>query len=107
MAVVAFAQSFGGSVWLAAAQTAFSSGLKSALKEYAPEVSPLAVTTAGATGFRSQLPKASIPGVVEAYSVGISHVFYLSVACSVMVFCVAWGLGWKSVKKAKVVAPEV
>lgn len=107
MALISFGQSFGGSVWLAAAQTAFSSGLQSTLKTSAPEVSSLDVATAGATGFRTQLPAASIPGVIHAYQVGVSHVFYLAAACAVGVFCCAWGLGWKSVKKAKVVAPEV
>jgi hypothetical protein len=105
MSLIAFGQSFGGTLFLAGGSTAFSAGLNSALKKYAPEVSPAAVATAGATGFRAILPTDSIAGVIKAYQIGVQHVFYLSCGCAAMVFVMAWGLGWKSVKKAKVVEP--
>jgi hypothetical protein len=105
MSLIAFGQSFGGTVFLAAAQTAFSAGLTSALHQYAPKVLPEIVTTAGATGFRSIVPVDSIAGVIKSYQVGSAHVFYVAAGCAVASFASAWGMGWKSVKKAKVVEP--
>lgn len=106
MSLIAFSQSFGGTIFLAAAQTAFSGGLASGLHKYAPEIAPSLVAKVGATGFRTMLPAGSVKGVIEAYNVGLHHVFYLCAGCAVAMFCTAWGLGWKSVKKAKVVKPE-
>jgi hypothetical protein len=41
-----------------------------------------------------------------AYSQAVNRVFYLAVgaACGSFIFC--WGMGWKSIKKAKTVPPE-
>jgi hypothetical protein len=106
MALIIFCQAFGGSIWLAVSQTTLSSSLASALPKYAPGISAKVVAAAGATGFRSVIPKESIDGVIMAYNVAISHVFYIAVGAAVGAFIVSWGLGWKSVKKAKIVAPE-
>ncbi len=106
MSMVAFSQTFGGAIFLTVAETTFSAGLKSGLAKYAPGVSPLAVSTAGATGFRSQLPAAEVPGIISSYNLGVQEVFWLAAGCAVASFVAAWGLGWKSVKKPKVVQPE-
>lgn len=107
MALIIFCQAFGGSIWLAVSQTTLSSSLANALPKYAPGISAKLVADAGATGFRAVIPEESIDGVIMAYNVAISHVFYIAAGAAVGSFVVAWGLGWKSVKKAKVVAPEV
>lgn len=106
MSLIAFGQSFGGTIFLAAAQTAFSAGLASGLRKYAPEITPSLVAKVGATGIRTMLPAGSVKRVIEAYDVGLQHVFYLCAACAAVIFCTAWGMGWKSLKKAKVVKPE-
>jgi hypothetical protein len=106
MSLIAFGQSFGGTIFLAAAQTAFSAGLKSGLREYAPEIAPNLVAKVGATGFRTMLPAGSVKGVIDAYNAGLHYVFYVCAGCAAAMFCTAWGMGWKSVKKAKVVKPE-
>ena len=36
----------------------------------------------------------------------INHVFYIAARAGVATFCFAWGMGWKSAKEAKKVAPE-
>ena len=106
MAVLIFAQTFGGSIWLAVAQTTFDSSLSSALAKYAPGVSPKLVATAGATGFRQSFSAADVERIIRAYGESVDHVFYLAAGLAGVTFLFSWGLGWKSVKKAKVVAPE-
>ena len=106
MSTVVFFQTFGGALFLAFDQTIFSNGLAKGLHQYAPEVDAAAVIKAGATGYRAIIAESSVEGVLMAYSDAVSHVFYLATgtACGAFIFC--WGMGWKSIKKAKKVAPE-
>ncbi|TVY83625.1 Efflux pump mlcE [Lachnellula suecica] len=106
MSLVAFSQTFGGALFLSFAQTGLNTGLAEALRKFAPGVTPAAVAAAGATGFRHDLPEASVQGVIESYSQAVSHVFYIAAAAGAMSFILAWGIGWKSVKKPKTVKPE-
>lgn len=106
MSLAIFAQTFGGALFLTFAQTAFSHGLVKALSIYAPEISPETVVNAGATAVRDAVPELSIPGVLLAYSRAISYTFYLAAGAAVVTFVFSWGMGWKSVKKAKAVTPE-
>jgi hypothetical protein len=101
MSLVVFSQSFGGALFLAFAQTAFSNGLKDALPKFAPNVSAQAVIAAGATSIREVVSKADLDGVLLAYSHALSHVFYLAMGAAIGCFIFCWGMGWKSVKKAK------
>ena len=87
-------------------QTTFSNGLTSALHQYAPEVNAEAVISAGATGFRAIVDKNSVEGVIMAYSKAVSQVFYVAAGAAGGAFIFCWGMGWKSIKKPKVVAPE-
>jgi len=36
----------------------------------------------------------------------INHVFYIAARAGVATFCFAWGMGWKSAKEAKKLAPK-
>jgi hypothetical protein len=106
MATAIFSQTFGSALFLSFAQTTLSAGLKESLLRYAPEVNPQDVINAGASAFRSVVPPNLLPGVILAYSHAVSHVFYLGTGAIIAAFFATWGLGWKSVKKAKVVKPE-
>ncbi|RDL38696.1 Uncharacterized protein BP5553_03036 [Venustampulla echinocandica] len=100
-----FCQSIGGALFLSFAQTIFSTSLVDALPDFAPEVDAQAVINAGAAGARDIVSKALLPGVLLAYNQAVSHVFYLAAGASAVAFVFSWGMGWKSVKKAKVVTP--
>jgi len=104
MASVIFSQTFGGALFLSFDQTIFSTGLRDALAHFSPEVDAQSIIVAGATGFRDVVSAASLPGVLAAYNQALSHVFYLATGCGAAAFFCCWGMGWKSVKKAKVVA---
>lgn len=107
MALIIFAQQFGGSVWLAVAATTFSSGLGSALKKYAPGIDPKLIAAAGATGYRDVVPPSAVEGVIKSYDQAVNDAFYLAAGCAVAYFFFGWGTGWKSVKKPKKVEPAV
>jgi len=106
MSILIFGQTIGGAIWLSAAEATFSSGLTESLSKYAPGVSPKAVVIAGATHFRHAVPQDAVRGVILAYNAAVSHVFYVSTGAAAACFAFSWGMGWKSVKKAKSVAPE-
>jgi hypothetical protein len=99
MALVVFSQVFGGALFLAFAETAFSNSLVAALHKYAPTVDPATVVQAGASNIAHAIPAAELTGVIEAYDLAINHAFYLvtGAAAATLLFC--WGMGWHRVDK--------
>lgn len=106
MAMLIFVQTFGGSLFLALSQTAFTNSLGTALKTLAPDVAAQTLLAAGARGFRPVVPAGSLTGILLAYSEALSHVFYLCAGVAVGTFAFSWGIGWKNVKKPKQEAEE-
>ena len=100
MAVLAFMQTFGGSLFLIVAQTVFGQSLVSGLRQFAPSVNAAEVISVGASAFREIVQPPELIGVVEAYNYGVKHVFYVALAASLGGFVFSWGTGWKKVKKA-------
>lgn len=88
------------------AETDFTNGLTKAIKAFAPDVSAEKVIAAGASAVRDVVPKADLAGVLLAYNQAIQHTFYIAAGAAAATFVFCWGMGWKSVKKAKVVKPE-
>ncbi len=106
MSVLVFSQTFGGTIFLAFAQLIFSHGLIDGLRQYAPTVDPQRVIKAGATAVRSVVSEAELPGVLQAYMVAIDRDFNLSTGAAAGLFLIAFGMGWKSIKAKKTIAPE-
>ena len=52
------------------------------------------------------MPKSALEGVLRAYTQSVNHVFYLAASSAAAAFVFCWGMGWKSIKKAKKVTPE-
>ncbi|KAL4945539.1 hypothetical protein BDV06DRAFT_219227 [Aspergillus oleicola] len=107
MAVLAFSQTFGGSVFLAIASVIFNEGLKDQIPRYAPNVDTSAVVAAGATGFRDLVSGDDLAGVVKGYAKAIDWVFYLVTSLCVVQFLVSWGMGWVDVRQKKGAPKEV
>ncbi|KUJ10554.1 MFS general substrate transporter [Mollisia scopiformis] len=99
--LVIFCQYFGGAVFLALAETDFSSSLRSALREYAAGVDSALIFEVGASGVRAAVTSEQLPGVLKAYNEAITNTFYLACAASAAAFLAAWGMGLKSIKKKK------
>ena len=106
MALAIFSQTLGASVFLSLAQTIFTNGLVTNLATSAPGVNPQTVITAGASGVRAAVSRAQLPAVLYAYNKAINETSYLAAGASVAIFVFAWGMGWKSIKRPKVVKPE-
>ncbi|CAI7662021.1 unnamed protein product [Penicillium glandicola] len=102
VSMLSFSQSLGQALFLTLAQAIFLNSLKSALSAYAPSEDPRAVIAAGAGAIRTAVSKDKLPGVLVAYSQGIDHVFYLATGIAICCFCVAWGMGWKTIRKRQV-----
>ena len=100
MAVLAFMQTFGGSLFLIIAQTVFGQSLVSGLQLFAPSVNAAEVISVGASAFREIVHPPQLMGVVEAYNYGIKHVFYVALAASLGGFVFSCGMGWQKVKKS-------
>lgn len=105
MSIIAFCQTFGGTLFLSFAQTIFSRSLVEGLKKFAPTVNSQAVITAGASAIRQVVKPEEVLGVLEAYNLGINRNFYLAAGGSAGTFVFCWGMGWYHIKKKKVVTP--
>ncbi|KAK3311952.1 putative efflux pump antibiotic resistance protein [Apodospora peruviana] len=109
-ALLIFAQTFGGAVFLTAAQVVFSSSLTTQLQDTG--FSPARVQQiilAGANGIRQVATTERDLGlVVQAYSDSIDKVFYVGLAVSIGLFLSGWGMGWHDLrpKKSEGVLPE-
>ena len=106
MALVIFAQTFGGALFLSFAETDFSNSLTKAINTFAPNVSAKAVIDAGASGVRAIVPKPELASVLLAYNQAVQHAFYLAAGSAAVTLVFCWGIGWKSVKKPKVIEAE-
>ncbi|KAJ5636568.1 uncharacterized protein N7484_009881 [Penicillium longicatenatum] len=105
MAVLMFTQTLSGAVFLTLANVIFDAGLKSLLPKDAPNADAAAIIAAGATGFRSAVSSEDLPGVLTAYAKSIDYVFYATAGLGVVMFLIAFGMGWKDVRKKKT-SPE-
>ena len=106
MSTLVFFQTFGGALFLAVAETDFTSSLLKALDGLEPPIDTQAVVEAGATRFRTIVSSEDLPRILLAYDRALRNTFYLGAGACVAMFFFSWGLGWKSVKKRKVVKPE-
>ena len=103
-AVTSF-QSLGGAVFVSVGNSIVQTELISAADASPiPGVDIRAVVAAGATQFRSFVPKAALPALLGAYNHALQRVFIAAIATSGVAFFAALGLEWKSVRAKK--APE-
>jgi hypothetical protein len=101
MALVAFSQTFGGSVFLTISETILTNSLTTNLAKYAPDVDAAAIVAAGASGVKQVVGNDStkLDEVLTAYAKSISNIFYFVVGASSLMFCVSWLMGWKDIRK--------
>lgn len=102
MALLMFAQSFAGALFLSFADTIFTNSLKTLIPQYAPGVAAQVVIEEGATRFREVVKGPDLVGVLVAYSKSVDRTFYLMVGGTVASFAFGWGMGWKDIRVKKV-----
>jgi hypothetical protein len=101
VAMVVFAQNFGGAIFLSIAEVIFSGQLRHQLAIYAPDVDADAVIAAGttATDVRAAVSPSLLPGVLEAYSKTFDHVAYLGIGAACGFLISATAMGWVRLRK--------
>ncbi|EAQ84790.1 hypothetical protein CHGG_08804 [Chaetomium globosum CBS 148.51] len=104
--VVIFIQSLGTAITLAISDAIFHGSLLSELPKQAPSVDATAIVAAGATGFRSIVQEQDLPGVLAAFSVSISRVFYVATGVSGLGLITSLGMGWVDVSKKRRLADD-
>ncbi|KAK3385784.1 putative MFS multidrug transporter [Podospora didyma] len=105
MALLVFAQTFGGAIFLTIAQSIFTDSLVSGLQAYTPTIDIERIVHAGASGFRDIISESDLPGVLLAYSDSIDKVMYLALASSVGIVAVGLGMGWHDIRKKEKPSP--
>ena len=103
-AVLVFAQTFGGAVFISVANVIFNNKLHNELLSRLPHLDAEAIINAGATAVREVVKPQDLPEALMAYSEGVSATFLLAVAASGMWFIFSWGIGWKDIRKKKPVS---
>jgi len=100
-AVVVFAQTLGGAVCVAIAQSVFQNKLIAKIAEYTPSLDPSVILAMGATNIHKEIPAPELPGVILAYDKAITQVFLVSVSTAALTIIGSGAMEWTSVKKSK------
>ncbi|CCG83837.1 protein of unknown function [Taphrina deformans PYCC 5710] len=81
-ACISFAQTLGGAIGVAIAQSLFVNNLTKSLHETVPNLSVTAITGAGATGFRGIVSATDLPFVIQAYMNGLVSTYRTGLVAS-------------------------
>jgi hypothetical protein len=100
-ATMVFAQTVGGALTLLIAQNLFQNRLIGNLRGSVPDVDPLIVLAAGATGLESAVPAADRAGVLQSYNDALTTTLYVPTAMAAVSILGAVVMEWKSVKGKK------
>lgn len=101
-AIVMFAQTLGGSIFISVAQNIFQNQLFQNLQTYAPGAPAAQVVGAGATLVRSVVSGPLLQRVLIAYNAAIAQTFYVAVAMGALSLVGPIFVEWLSVKGKKV-----
>ncbi|KAJ5837056.1 hypothetical protein N7447_003082 [Penicillium robsamsonii] len=104
-AVVTFAQTLGGAIFISVGQNIFQNQLRKAMHLEDPSVDIAKVLAAGATTLRKKLPVEQLPAVLRSYNTAITQAFYVGVALAALSILGTIALEWKSMKKPRNTTP--
>jgi hypothetical protein len=99
-----FAQSLGGAIFIAVAQSLFQNYLNAEIP-LIQGIDPAKVLAAGATGLSDAVPANKLTDVLLVYNAGIHRSFIVSVAVSCLMILPALTMEWKTIKKDNVSVP--
>lgn len=101
-AIVIFAQTLGGTIFICVAQNVFQNKLVGEITHARLDgLDAAAVLEAGATQIRKLVPSHFLPIVLDAYNTAITETFYVSVATASLAILGAMASPWVSVKGKK------
>jgi hypothetical protein len=102
ISIVSFAQTIGGTIFIAIAQTVFQHGILQGINTRAPQLDPRAFLQNGATNINEVLAASHhedlLQQVLESYTDGVRNVYWVVTSCAAVALVAACGLRWKSIK---------
>lgn len=98
LTVIAFAQFFGGTIFVSVCQTILTNTLTSELVRTLPSFQSSAIINSGATDIQGLVSRTELPVVLAAYNLGLDNTFYCALAASSLAFVASFFIEWKSVK---------
>lgn len=101
-AIVVFAQTFGGALFISVAQNVFANQLIKNLGEMVPEIDAMELLHTGATAIVKEVTEEQLPAVLVAYNDAIVYTFWPSLALFVGAFIAGLFPEWISVKGKKI-----
>jgi hypothetical protein len=102
-AMLLFAQTLGGAIFVTAAQSAFTNTLVSHIAIYSPSVMPGKLLSIGATELRSTFSPEEMVGILKAYMEGLRVAYGIAIAAAGIATCFAAGNKWRNLKGANAV----
>jgi EmrB/QacA subfamily drug resistance transporter len=106
IALVVFASTFSGALFLSFADTIFTNSLASQIHKNLPSTNAEAIIDAGVTGSRAIVSATDLPALLISYNESIIRIFYMCTAMAVVCFFTSWGLGWKDIRRKSPPAPN-
>lgn len=102
-AIMMFAQTLGGALFISVGQNVFQNQLLKNLAKVVPGLNPAIVLATGATEIKDKIPAQFLPGVLHAYNGALTQTWYVSVAMAALSLLGVFAVEWKSMKGQKVV----
>lgn len=97
-ALMLFAQTIGGALFVGAAEAAYANTLIRKLQTTAPSISPQTVINIGATQIRSSFPADVVPGIIQAEMDSVHVVFALAIVSASVGMLFTAGAKWVNLK---------
>jgi len=97
-AMVIFAQTLGGAIFVAVAQAAFTNELTDSLAAEAPQIPAAQIIAIGATEVRKAVPEGLVPAVLDAYNSGLTRAFLVATVLSSVTIIGAVVVEWKRMR---------
>ncbi|KAF9870598.1 efflux pump antibiotic resistance [Colletotrichum karsti] len=97
-AIIIFAQTIGGAIFVAIGQMAFTKTLVEKMLELIPEIDPQTIIGSGVTAIRDIIAPELLPAVSNAYSNALAQAFLVSAVTASLTILGALFVEWKSVK---------
>ncbi|CAO2648798.1 Nn.00g097470.m01.CDS01 [Neocucurbitaria sp. VM-36] len=97
-AIMMFAQTLGGALFISVGQNVFTNQLLKHLQTVVPDLDVGIVLRTGATELKTAIPAQYLSGVITAYNLALTNTFYVSVATATVSIVGAAFVQWKSMK---------
>ena len=97
-AVIVFAQTLGGALFVSVGQNVFTNQLIAGLKESVAGLNPQVVLSIGATSLQKTVDPKYVQAVLSVYNHALTRIFTVATAIACLSLLGAVGMEWRSVK---------